>query len=625
MSALSRYLNFRTLALALLYALVLSVSYFVAYELRFDFNVPEDHGLDRTETIWWVVALQVLLLFACRQFDSILAYFRLRDALRLFTGLFASALVLVSMWFVHGGVGVPPRAVILSDFLICFLLLAGFRVFMRVKASGGLADWLAVDDAESVVIVGAGEVGAGLCSDLMQKSSLGMSPVAFIDDDPRKIGRYVHGVVVAGSVDDLAEVVKLYAATKVVVAFPSASVKRVKVVAEEARSVGLAVDIVPALTDLVSGRAEISQLRPIELQDLLGRESVDLHSDAIRSMLEGKRVLITGAGGSIGSELVRQVIEYAPSSVHCIDQAEIAIFKLQERFASLIASAGVVVHFSVLDVSATEVVGELFDAYRPEVVFHAAAHKHVNLMEQQPAEALRNNFFATAGLVGEASRVGVERFILISSDKAINPSSVMGATKRLAELSLLEQDGVAGNTTKFMAVRFGNVLGSSGSVVPIFRRQIAAGGPMTVTDPEVTRFFMTVEEAVGLVLESATQGEGGEIFVLDMGESIKIVDIARQMIALSGLREGVDIDIEFVGLRSGEKLYEEVQHLSEVLQPTEHPQVLRFVAHSASAFSVNEIKARLSKAIETHDAGEIKQSIHQLIPEYTPSELRSSG
>jgi FlaA1/EpsC-like NDP-sugar epimerase len=619
MSALSRYLNLRTLALALLYTLVLSVSYFVAYELRFDFNVPEHFALDRTETIWWVVGLQMMLLFAFRQFDSLLAYFRLADALRLFTGLFASALILASMWFVYRGQGVPPRAVILSDFLICFLLLAGFRVFMRVKASRGLADWLAVDDAERVVIVGAGEVGAGLCSDLMQKSSLGMRPVAFIDDDPQKIGRYVHGVVVAGSVDDLAEVAKRYAATKVVVAFPSASVKRVKVVAEQARSVGLAVDIVPALTDLVSGRAEISQLRPIELQDLLGRETVDLHSDAIRSMLEGKRVLITGAGGSIGSELVRQVIEYAPRSVHCIDQTEIAIFNLQEALAPLIASAGIVVHFSVLDVSATGVVSGLFDAYRPEVVFHAAAHKHVNLMEQQPAEALRNNFFATTGLVGEASRVGVERFILISSDKAINPTSVMGATKRLAELSLLEQNGVAGNTTKFMAVRFGNVLGSSGSVVPIFRRQIAAGGPLTVTDPEVTRFFMTVEEAVGLVLESATQGEGGEIFVLNMGESIKIVDIARQMIALSGLREGVDIDIEFVGLRSGEKLYEEVQHLSEELQPTEHLRVLRFVAQSESALSVNEMKARLSKAIETHDVGEIKQSIHQLIPEYTPS------
>lgn len=619
MSALLRYLNLRTLALALLYTLVLCVSYFVAYELRFDFNVPENHALDRIETIWWVVGLQMMLLFAFRQFDSILAYFRLPDALRLFAGLFASALVLASMWFVYGGQGVPPRAVILTDFLICFLSLAGFRVFMRVKASRGLADWLAVDDGETVVIVGAGEVGAGLCSELMQKSALGMRPVAFIDDDPQKIGRFVHGVVVAGSVDDLAQVAKRYAATKVVVAFPSASVKRVKVVAEQARSIGLAVDIVPALSDLVSGRAEISQLRPIELQDLLGRESVDLHSDAIRSMLEGKRVLITGAGGSIGSELVRQVIEYAPRSVHCVDQTEIAIFNLQEVLAPLIASAGVIVHFSVLDVSATEVVAELFDAYRPEVVFHAAAHKHVNLMEQQPAEALRNNFYATAGLVGEASRVGVERFILISSDKAINPTSVMGATKRLAELSLLEQNGVAGNTTKFMAVRFGNVLGSSGSVVPIFRRQIAAGGPLTVTDPEVTRFFMTVEEAVGLVLESATQGEGGEIFVLNMGESIKIVDIARQMIALSGLREGIDIDIEFVGLRSGEKLYEEVQHLSEALQSTQHPRVLRFVARSESELSVDEMKARLSKAIETHDAGEIKQSMHQLIPEYTPS------
>ncbi|MEN8661689.1 MAG: nucleoside-diphosphate sugar epimerase/dehydratase [Lentimonas sp.] len=635
MSSITRYMNLRALSLVAFYTLVLSLSYFAAYELRFDFNVPDNHSLDRIETIWWVVGLQMMLLIGFGQFDSILAYFRLPDAVRLFSGLLVAASILASMWFVYEGAGVPPRAVILTDFLICFLLLASFRVLMRVKASRGLADWLATDQLENVLIVGAGEVGAGLCSDLMQKSALGMRPVAFLDDDVRKVGRYVHGVLVAGVVDDLVAVAKRYAATKVVVAFPSASVKRVKVVANLAREAGLLIEIVPALTDLVSGRAEISQLRPIELQDLLGRDTVDLHSDAIRSMLEGKRVLITGAGGSIGSELVRQVIEYAPRSVHCVDQTEIAVFNLQEGLADLPEEMSEDVaegsddgrrkrrrhglSFSVMDVAHIDDVSELFDVYRPEVVFHAAAHKHVNLMEYQPAEALRNNFYATAGLAVEASRVGVERFILISSDKAINPTSVMGATKRLAELSLLEQNAVDGNTTKFMAVRFGNVLGSSGSVVPIFRRQIAAGGPITVTDPEVTRFFMTVEEAVGLVLESATQGEGGEIFVLNMGESIKVVDVARQMIALSGLREGIDIDIEIIGLRPGEKLYEEVQHLSEELQPTEHPRVLRFVANSKSVMSVSEMKVLLNKAIESHDVGQIKQSIHQLIPEYTVS------
>lgn len=616
---IARHVNLRTLLLLTFYFFLGVLSYYVAYELRFDFNVPEGHASDRVQTVWWVVALKLMLLIGFGQLSSILSYFRLPDALRLGTALTVVAGVLLSMWYVYGGDGVPPRAVILVDFLLSFLAIGGFRVVMRVKSSRGLADWLAVDQLENVLIVGAGEVGASLCSDLMHKSGLGMRPVAFIDDDKGKVGRYVHGVQVAGAVDDLSMVAKRYAAAKAVIAFPSASVRRVKAAAKLAQEAGLKVEIVPALTDLVSGRAKISQLRPIELQDLLGRDSVDLHSDSIRSMLEGKRVLVTGAGGSIGSELVRQIIGYAPASMHCVDQAEIAVFNLQESVCGLASEAGIEVGYSVLDVHVGLLMRDLFDRYQPQVVFHAAAHKHVNLMESQPAEALRNNFFATADLAKEASRIGAERFILISSDKAINPTSVMGATKRLAELSLLEANAANDNKTKFMSVRFGNVLGSSGSVIPIFQRQIAAGGPITVTDPEVTRFFMTVEEAVGLVLESATQGEGGEIFVLNMGESIRILDVARQMIALSGLREGEDIDIEFIGLRPGEKLYEEVQHLSEELRPTQHDRVLRFVANQESKYPLSEMKTMLEASINSKDGKSVKQTMQQLIPEYTPS------
>jgi FlaA1/EpsC-like NDP-sugar epimerase len=617
-SLLSRYFNFRTIALVFFYIVVSVLSYFAAYELRFDFNVPENHALDRIQTMWWVVGLKLMFLFSFGQFDCILSYFRLPDALRLFFGLLISAIILVSMWFIYDGQGVPPRAVILSDFLISFLFLVGFRVVMRVKSSRGLEDWLSVDDTENVIIVGAGEVGAGLCSDLMNKSRLGMRPVAFLDDDPHKIGRYVHGVLVADTVDSLDKVAKRYSATKLIIAFPSASVKRVRTVAELARESGLTVEIVPALTDLVSGRAEISQLRPIELEDLLGRDPVDLDSDQIRSMLEGKRVLVTGAGGSIGRELVAQIMSYSPAALHCVDQTEIAIFNLQQEVLSIPHEKGFTAETTILDVCVTDDVAELFERFKPEVIFHAAAHKHVNLMEDQPSEALKNNFFATAGLVAEASRCGVERFILISTDKAINPTSVMGVSKRLAELALQQQQAKEGNTTKFMAVRFGNVLGSSGSVIPIFRRQISIGGPITVTDPEVTRFFMTVEEAVGLVLESATQGEGGEIFVLDMGQSVKIIDVARQMIALSGLQEGKDVDIKFVGLKPGEKLYEEVQHLSEELRATAHPRVMRFVAEAKSVQSVADMESTLRAAIKSRDPNVVKQAINELVPEYTP-------
>ena len=616
-SILSRYCNIRTLGLLLLYALLCGLSYIVAFQLRFDFKVPEDFYLDMVNTIWWVVALKLMLLVASGQVDCVLSYFRLPDALRLWLGLFAASAILVSMWYVYNGNGVPPRAVILTDFLLSFLMLAGFRLAMRMQASSGLQDWLSWDEAENVLIIGAGEVGAGLCSELKHKARLGMRPVAFLDDDVSKIGRYVHGVLVADVVDVLAEVAKRYAAHKVIIAFPSASVGRVRAVAKMASEAGLRVDTVPALTDLVTGRAQMTQLRPVELEDLLGRDTVDLNSDQIRAMLAGKRVLVTGAGGSIGRELVAQVLAYVPASILCIDQAELAIFDLQQEVLQQNDPAGLS-QTLILDVHEVVEVEKVFKSFQPEVIFHAAAHKHVNLMEAQPVEALKNNFFTTAGLARLASASGVERFILISTDKAINPTSVMGASKRLAELSLLEQQGVAGNTTKFMAVRFGNVLGSSGSVIPIFKRQIAAGGPVTVTDPEVTRFFMTVHEAVGLVLQSATQGDGGEIFVLDMGKSMKIVDVARQMIALSGYIEGEGIEIEFIGLQPGEKLYEEVQHLSETLQPTNHSRVMRFVAEGPRADSIESIATALGSASSVSDPNEIKRTIQRFIPEYTP-------
>jgi len=617
-AALVRYLNFRTFVLLFFYLLVSAASYWLAYDLRFDFGIEAypGHVLDRLNTLWWVVGLQLILLTAGGQLDSILSFFRLPDAMRLFAALFANCLILLTVWYLYAGRNVPPRAVILTHFLLSFLVIAGFRVLMRVKSSRGIEDWFSPDSCENVVIIGAGEVGAGLCVDLLHKARLGMRPVAFLDDDPRKIGRFVHGIRVVDAADAVARVAKCYAATKAIVAFPSASAKRMREVTELARAAGLKVDTVPALTDLVSGRAELSQLRPVQLEDLLGRESIDLNSAWIRAMLEGKRVLVTGAGGSIGSELVAQILTYGPHSLLCVDQAEMAVFELEQGV--LRTADGVDVRTCVADVLNADVMQLHFGDFQPEVVFHAAAHKHVNLMEMQPGEALRNNFFATAQLARLSSQCAVERFILISTDKAINPTSVMGASKRLAELAVTAQQTAANNRTQFMAVRFGNVLGSSGSVVPIFRRQIAAGGPVPVTDPAVTRLFMPVEEAVGLVLQSATQGEGGEIFVLDMGEPVKIDDMARQMIRLSGVRAEHDIEIVYTGLRPGEKLYEEVQHISEELRPTAHPRVLRFVA-DRSALDLQQVAVELEQVISRRDPAAVKSAIRNYVPEYTPA------
>ncbi len=615
--SLLSYFTFRTLGLLLLYGLLCGISYFLAFQLRFDFNVPERFSADMMQTIGWIVGLQLTLLLAFGQVDCLLAYFRLSDAIQLFISLFIVSIFLTALWYFYDGAGMPPRAVILTDFLLCFLLLAGFRISMRLRASSSLKDWLHKDTINNVIIVGAGEVGAGICSELKNKARFGMRPVALLDDDKNKIGRFVHGVPVVGSVDQLATVARRYAAKKIIIAFPSAPVRRMREIVEMARATQLPVESVPAMTDLVSGRAKITQLHPIEMKDLLRREIVNLNSGQIHSMLSGKRILITGAGGSIGCELVTQILEYTPDALLCIDRAEIAIFNLQQEILQTHDTRGVV-QTLVMDICQSEKLETVFTRFKPEIIFHAAAHKHVNLMESQPAEALRNNFFGTVQLARLASKFEVGRFILISTDKAINPSSVMGASKRLAELALIEQQQIPENQTLFMAVRFGNVLGSSGSVVQIFKRQIAEGGPLTVTDSEATRFFMTDREAVGLVLQSATQGEGGEIFVLDMGRPVKIIDVARQMIALSGYREGEDIEIKITGLKPGEKLHEEVQHLGETLKTTNHPQVMRFVARNDTIASIESICADLNAALASSDTIFIKKKIQKYVHEYTP-------
>lgn len=608
-------MSWRVVAISCVYLLILSVSYWVAFELRFDFQVTERYKLVRAETLWWILLLKFSFLLILGQVDSVLSYFRMPDAIRLLQALLISAVFLVILWYQYGGDKVPPRSVILSDFQFSFLAICGLRFSFRILSSRSSKEWLSARDTERVIIIGAGEVGAGLCAELQSKVHLGMRPVGFLDDDVSKIGRYIHRVHVLGAVDEVVKKAIDYDVKKIIIAFPSASTKRVREVAKIARKVGLKVDIVPALTDLVSGRAELSALRPVELEDLLQRETIDLDSQAIGNLLSGKRVLITGAGGSIGSELVKQVIENGAADLLCLDQAEIAIFNLQQMLQQKHKDFNNA-QTKVINICDVASVDRIMKAFRPEIIFHAAAHKHVNLMESQPDEALKNNTLGTLGLARLATRYGVEHFIFISTDKAINPTSMMGVSKRLAELSILSQQKTEGNKTRFIAVRFGNVLGSSGSVIPIFRQQISEGGPVTVTDAEVTRFFMTVNEAVGLVLQSATEGQGGEIFVLDMGKSIKIMDVAKQMIELSGMRLGVDIEIDIIGLRAGEKRYEEVQHLSETLHATKHPRVLRFVGDGSAHLMTAEMEEALGVVVDAGDKVAIKNLIQEVVPEY---------
>tara|TARA_B100001778_G_C18598598_1_gene636035 strand:- start:1302 stop:3167 length:1866 start_codon:yes stop_codon:yes gene_type:complete len=620
MEFLKLYLNIKSLGLLLIYGILGFLSLSFAYELRFDFNIPEAYIENRNTAYIWFISVQLAFLLALGQFDSVLSQFRLPDLFRLFLGLFISAVYCIFLWYFYEGNGIPPRSVTVTNLLLFFISLAGFRIFLRLYYGEELSSWFSTNEGvKSVAIIGAGEVGSLICADMLsKKKKLGIKPVIFLDDSKEKIGRFMHGIPIKGPVDNLPDIVARYSIKKVIIAFPSASTKRVRSVLETAQTLSLEVDTVPSLSDLMSGRATATQIRPIELEDLLGRDPVDINFDKIQGMISGERILVTGAGGSVGQELVSQILKNEPEKVLCIDQSEMAIFNLnfsvlrQEPLKSKVETC-------ILDIAQKDYLEHQIRQFKPTLIFHAAAHKHVNLMEDQPEEALRNNYFASIELMRLASQCAVKKFILISTDKAVNPTSVMGVSKRLAELGLQKLQSEPNNKTRFMAVRFGNVLGSSGSVINIFKEQIALGGPVTVTDPEVTRFFMTVSEAISLVLESATKGSGGEIFVLDMGEPVKILALAQQMISLSGFKENEDIDIAFSGLKPGEKLYEEVQHLNEVHAETDHPRIFRFIANHDSDLGLEEVSRELSRALQTHDISEIKDSIKGIVTEYCPS------
>ena len=628
--------NRRTFVLAVIYAAILSLSFVLAYEVRFDFVVPTSYQEERLRLLWLVVGVKLVALVWVRQLGSMMTYFSIPDLMRLIWSMSAASLLLLVPRLLGSVDFAPPRGVLLTDFMLALggLCIArlGTRLF-RERVTMGKKQPNSVQ--QRIVIIGAGDAGASLAKEFINSPSRGFKPVMFFDDDTEKHGKLVHGVPVVGRPEALAGTKESGDLVKAVIAMPSASSKRIREIVQLLTQQGLKVETLPSIEELASGKVRASRIRPVEVQDLLGRDMVNLDSAGIRKLIEGRVVMVTGAGGSIGSELCRQIAAANPKRLVLIEQCEGSMFLIEQELNETgLGSIAVPLVADILDRPRMDFI---FTRHRPEVVFHAAAHKHVYLMERQPAEAIHNNVIGTRRLATMAQEHGVETFVLISTDKAINPTNVMGATKRLAEIQLmalaaLQADYVATGkplpragsnppigrktpSTRFMAVRFGNVLGSSGSVIPIFKRQIANGGPVTVTHPDVTRYFMTIPEAVGLVLQTAVLGNGGEIFVLDMGQPVKIVDLAKQMIELSGLKVGEDIEITFSGLKPGEKLFEELQHHTEEYAPTAHPRIMRFKSNAMfSESGVIELEQRL----HTMEANELKREMQRLVPEYTP-------
>jgi FlaA1/EpsC-like NDP-sugar epimerase len=463
-----------------------------------------------------------------------------------------------------------PRSVPILDGLLTMFLVGGVRLSVRIiqavysRHHGGVV-------LKPALIVGAGVAGALIVKELQSNKSLGLAPVGYVDDDPDKGGKWIHGVQVLGPLGSLPKILKDIKPSQVIIAMPTAPGKVIRGVVQSCKEAGIISKTIPGLFEIVRGTARVSQMRSIQLEDLLRRGAVQTDSRKVMGLLRGARVMVTGAGGSIGSELCRQIKDADPSELILLGHGEFSIFQIMQE---LNQQPGLTlrIHPVIADIRDRDRMDQVLTQYRPQVIFHAAAHKHVSLMEANIAEAVSNNILGTRNLVDLAERHDVSRFVMISSDKAVNPTSIMGVTKRIAEL--LVQEAALRCRRGFVTVRFGNVLGSRGSVVPIFRRQLEHGGPITITDPEVKRYFMTIPEAVQLVLQAAAMGCGGEVFVLDMGEQIKVIDLARDLLRLSGLVEGRDIDFMFTGLKTGEKMYEELFFKDDRIDRTDHEKIL---------------------------------------------------
>ena len=513
-----------------------------------------------------------------------------------------------------------PRSVPVTFFLVALGVTAGPRLAVRWIRSAPRPTY--TGRQQRVLVMGAGDAGAMIVRELRQNPHLGLEVVGFVDDDPDKREARIHGVPVLGNRAALPDLVQSYGIQQVVIAMPTAPGKVIREIVVMCERANVPAKTMPGMYELLGGKVRVSQLRDVQIEDLLRRDPIQTDIAAVGELIRGKRVLITGGGGSIGSELCRQVIRCEPAelivvghgenSVFAIEQELSAYFALQQTKSELVPCKLTTV---IADIRFADRIRTVFETYQPEIVFHAAAHKHVPLMELNPAEAITNNVLGTRNLVDAALAVDVEQFVMISTDKAVNPTSIMGASKRAAELVVHRAAKTSGKP--YLAVRFGNVLGSRGSVVLTFKQQIAVGGPVTVTHPEMCRYFMTIPEAVQLVLQAAVLGNGGEVFVLNMGEPVKIVDLARDMIELSGLEVGRDIDIAFTGLRPGEKLYEELFIPGEEYQRTHHEKI--FIAANASSFvptnlelSINE----LADAAEWNDRDAIVSGLKRLVPEF---------
>lgn len=600
-------LSHRRLLVVLAHATLAVAANYLAFVVRFEGAIPGDAVRLWASTVPLIVALRLLAFIPLRLDEGLWRYASVWDLRNIIVGVALSSSVFAATIY---GVGVSgyPRSVFVIDTLLLVFFMGGVRLARRFAR-----ELTPNEQRRKILIVGAGDAGEMIVRDMKHNPNHGYEPVGFADDDPKKIGQRIHGVPVLGPIGDLPTILVRAKPEQVLVAIPSADNRTIRAIITSLQRFKIPIKTLPSISELLECRVVVTQIRDLAVEDLLPRPPVDVDRSSLEQLIAGKRVLVTGAGGSIGSELCRQITVLNPASLVLVERYENALFAIAGELCQ--GTNKDRVHPVIADVCDLARVAKVFGQHAPQIVFHAAAHKHVPMMELNPAEAVKNNILGTRCVARASDRFDVERFVMISTDKAVNPTSVMGVTKRVAEFVV--QEIGSRSATRFVTVRFGNVLGSNGSVVPVFLEQIKAGGPVTVTHPDVRRFFMLISEAVTLVMQAAAHAAGGEIFVLEMGEQIRVVDMARNLIRMSGFVPGDEIPIAYIGLRPGEKLFEELVGTDETVEPSPVDKTRR-VRPKAFPDNLDACLVRLGRAAAREEIPLMIQHLKELVPTYEP-------
>lgn len=608
--------------------ILVTFSWYFAYLLRFNFAIPLETLFTLKRLLPLIIIIKILTFYLADLYQGMWRYTSLNDLINILkASSLASIIIVLLILFVHGISGFS-RSIFIIDWFLTLILISGCRVGIRLyfwfdtgnepsqnKLGGFFAQFVRQKrQGKKLLIIGAGNCGEKIYREVHDNPQLGYLVLGFIDDDPLKANRQIHGIPILGSMDNVQSYVKQLGVEELLIAIPSATSEQMRNIVSSCEGSGVPFKTVPGMGELIDGRVTVKAIRDVGFRDLLGREQVDLDEEGIGEYLKGKRVLITGAGGSIGSELCRQICRFSPESIVLYERAESPLYEIELELKDHFQHVKIVSKLAdIMDMIQLE---NVFEEEKPQVVFHAAAYKHVPMLELNPWEAISNNVMGTRNVVEIAREFKAERFVFVSTDKAVRPANVMGASKRLAEQLVQAQNGCDTSKTRFITVRFGNVVGSVGSVVPMFKKQIENGGPVKVTHPDITRYFMTIPEASQLILQAGSMGKGGEIFILDMGTPIKIIDMARDLIRLSGFEPDVDIEIEYIGLRPGEKMYEELITEGEGIVQTSHEKIMVLKGMECDIEILNGNFDQLMELVVKEDGEAIRKYIKEILPEY---------